>query len=78
MILVSIQDYKFESENTLSEHPDPLTEGKKCLEAGDLPSAVLLFEAAAQKDSNNVEVRGKMAMVIVESSITRVYFLLVL
>lgn len=39
----------------MKDLPNALAEGKKRLEAGDLPSAVLCFEAAVQQDENNVE-----------------------
>ena len=35
--------------------PDPLQRGKKLLEDGDLPSAVLCFEAAVKQDPENSE-----------------------
>lgn len=39
----------------MKDLPNALEEGKKRLEAGDLPSAILCFEAAVQQDAENVE-----------------------
>ncbi|KAM9783142.1 peroxisomal biogenesis factor 5 [Neosynchiropus ocellatus] len=45
--------YQFEEENPYLTHPDPLTEGVKRMEAGDIPGAVRFFESAVQKEPEN-------------------------
>lgn len=49
------KEYEFCETNPMKDLPNALAEGKKRLEAGDLPSAVLCFEAAVQQDDNNTE-----------------------
>ena len=39
------KDYQFQTDNPLRDVANPLEEGLNRLEEGDLPSAVLLFEA---------------------------------
>uniref|UniRef100_A0A3Q3KRW3 Peroxisomal targeting signal 1 receptor n=1 Tax=Monopterus albus TaxID=43700 RepID=A0A3Q3KRW3_MONAL len=45
--------YQFEDDNPYLSHPDPLSEGVKRMEAGDIPGAVRFFESAVQKETDN-------------------------
>ncbi|XP_056301043.1 peroxisomal biogenesis factor 5 isoform X1 [Pseudoliparis swirei] len=45
--------YQFEEDNPYLSNPDPLSEGVKRIEAGDIPGAVRLFESAVQKEPDN-------------------------
>ncbi|KAJ3597633.1 hypothetical protein NHX12_001150 [Muraenolepis orangiensis] len=45
--------YQFEEDNPYLSHQDPLSEGLKRMEAGDIPGAVRLFESAVQKEPEN-------------------------
>lgn len=49
------KEYHFEADNPMRDDQNALEEGKRKLEAGDLPSAVLCFEAACQQESTNSE-----------------------
>ena len=51
------EKYTFQEDNQIqaSGFDNCLEEGKKKLEQGDLPSAVLFFEAAAQQNPENAE-----------------------
>ncbi|XP_070691741.1 peroxisomal biogenesis factor 5 isoform X1 [Pempheris klunzingeri] len=45
--------YQFEEDNPYLSHPDPLSEGVKRMEAGDIPGAVRFFESAVQREPDN-------------------------
>lgn len=49
------KEYKFAEENPMQSIDNALEKGKEYLAKGDIPSAVLCFEAAANKDSENAE-----------------------
>ena len=58
LFLNAFQKYEFNKDNpalTDNSKHDYLEQGKKKLEEGDLPSAVLLFEAAVQQDEENLD-----------------------
>lgn len=55
--LCSSQGYQFEEDNPYLSHPDPLSEGVKRMEAGDIPGAVRFFESAVQREPDNQLVR---------------------
>lgn len=48
-------EYTFAEENIYKDHTNAFEAGKKKLLEGDIPSAVLLFEAACQQDPTNIE-----------------------
>lgn len=49
------KSYEFDEKNPMKNLSGALEEGKKRLEEGNLPSAILCFEAAVQQDENNAE-----------------------
>lgn len=49
------KDYEFNEDNPMADINEPLAEGKKLLEKGDLPGAVLCFEAAVRQAPNLAE-----------------------
>lgn len=50
------KEYKFDEENPMSNVDNAFEKGKAFLAQGDIPSAVLCFEAAVKQDSENPEI----------------------
>ena len=50
-------EYKFAKANPFADHSNPFEEGLKRLQAHDIVNAVLLFEAAVQKQADHIDVR---------------------
>lgn len=50
------QEYTFDEDNPMMNMNDALEKGKEFLKQGDVPSAVLCFEAAVRQDMDNAEI----------------------
>ncbi|XP_050074217.1 peroxisomal targeting signal 1 receptor [Anopheles maculipalpis] len=50
------KEYKFDEENPMTDVENAFEKGKAFLEQGDIPSAVLCFEAAVKQDPENPEI----------------------
>lgn len=53
---ISIQEYTFDEDNPMLNTENAFEKGKAFLAQGDIPSAVLCFEAAVRQDENNAEI----------------------
>lgn len=49
------KEYKFHEDNPMKDMPNAFEEGKKRVAMGDLPGAVLCFEAAVKHDETNAD-----------------------
>lgn len=53
-------EYKFAKTNPYKDHSNPFEEGLERSQAHDIVNAVLLFEAAVQKQPNRADVRSTL------------------
>jgi peroxin-5 len=53
----SYSEYKLAKANPFHDHSDPFNEGLQRLQEHDIVNAVLLFEAAVQKQADHADVR---------------------
>nr|CAG4647009.1 EOG090X054E [Megafenestra aurita]SVE92358.1 EOG090X054E [Megafenestra aurita] len=62
-----LNEYAFESENPYQDHSDPFNAGLQKKLDGDLPSAILLFEAALQKDADHIKAWEMLGLTLAEN-----------
>nr|CAG4646219.1 EOG090X054E [Macrothrix elegans] len=60
-------EYAFEAENPYKDHGDPYNAGLQKKAEGDLPSAILLFESAVQKDPDHMSAWEALAFSLAEN-----------
>nr|CAG4648627.1 EOG090X054E [Polyphemus pediculus] len=63
----TLNEYSFETENPYQDHSDPFNAGLQKKAEGDLPSAILLFEAALQKDSDHMKAWEVLGLSLAEN-----------
>nr|CAH0112176.1 unnamed protein product [Daphnia galeata] len=62
-----LSEYSFEAENPYQDNSDPYNTGLQKRLDGDLPSAILLFEAALQKDPEHVKAWEVLGLTLAEN-----------
>jgi len=62
-----LSDYTFEAENPYQDNTDPFNDGLQKKVEGDLPSAILLFEAALQKDPDHMKAWEMLGLSLAEN-----------
>nr|CAG4641654.1 EOG090X054E [Eurycercus lamellatus] len=63
----SSNEYSFETENPYKDLSDPFNEGLQKKAEGDIPSAILLFEAALQKDPDHMKAWELLGLSLAEN-----------
>ena len=66
-VLLCDLQYSFESENPYKDLSDPFNDGLQKKAEGDLPSAILLFEAALQKDPDHMKAWEVLGLSLAEN-----------